>query len=75
MNDKKIIADVPKYSSIEEWDKAEGWLVLRKFKNKAALAAFANDPNEIADLEFKYPIATWRRKLDLDNKYLAVLRR
>jgi hypothetical protein len=59
----------------EALDKAEGWKILERFKNKAALAIYAGDPNKLADLEYRYPLETYRRKLDLDNCYLAVLRK
>lgn len=64
---------IPKTSA--ELDKAEGWIILRRFKTKVALAAYANDPSELADLEFKYPLRNYRRKLDLHNLYVAVLHR
>ncbi len=59
----------------EEVDKAEGWVILKRFKSPGVLAAFANDPNNIADLEFRYPLRNYRRKLDIHNLYMAVLRR
>ena len=59
----------------EVLDKAEGWKIIERFKNKAALAVYTSDPNKLADLEYRYPLETYRRKLDLDNCYLAVLRK
>jgi len=59
----------------EALDKAEGWIFLKRFKNKTELAMYANDPENIADLEYRYPFETFRRKLDIDNLYLAVVRR
>ena len=59
----------------EVLDKAEGWSIIRRFKNKAGLAVFANNPAELADLEYRYPLITYRRKLDLDRCYLAILQR
>lgn len=59
----------------EEIDKQEGWIILKRFKNKTELAAYANDADNLADLEYRYPLKTYRRKIDLDNLYMAVLRR
>lgn len=59
----------------EDMDSAEGWFILRKFKSKAALAMWVNNPDNIADLEYRYPLHNYRRKLDLDSLYVAVLRR
>lgn len=59
----------------EELDIEEGWLILYRFRTKADMAAFVNDPDKISDLEYRYPLHNYRRKLDIDKNYIAVLRR
>jgi hypothetical protein len=63
------------FKTIEDIDKEEGWSIIRRFKNKAEMARFVNDPNNIADLDYNYPLYNYRRKLDLDRHYIAVLRK
>jgi len=81
INDKEIQKDVRRairqnmLVRSEDKDKSEGWKILRRFKNRTELAAYANDADNLADLEYQYPLKTYRRKLDIDNLYLAVLRR
>ena len=62
-------------AKVEAIDKATGWTIVRRFKNKAELAIFVNNPDKIADIDFQYPLYNYRRKLDLDNCYLAVIRK
>ena len=59
----------------EELDSEEGWWIIQRFKTKTQLAMFVNNPDSIADLEYRYPLASYRRKLDLDKHYIAVLKR
>jgi hypothetical protein len=40
-----------------------------------AMAMFVNDPDNLAELEYRYPYESYRRKLDIDEKYVAVLKR
>ena len=59
----------------EELDSEEGWWIIQRFKTKTQLAVFVNNPDNLADLEYRYPLANYRRKLDLDRHYIAVIRR
>jgi hypothetical protein len=59
----------------EELDAEEGWAVLYRFKTKTEMAMFVNNPDNIAELEYRYPYDVYRRKLDIDKNYIAVLRR
>lgn len=59
----------------EELDSEEGWWIINRFKTKTQLAVFVNNPDNLADLEYRYPLANYRRKLDLDRHYIAVIRR
>lgn len=59
----------------EELDSEEGWSIIYRFKTKTEMAVFVNSPDSIAELEYRYPYDTYRRKLDIDRKYIAILRR
>lgn len=59
----------------EEIDKADGWTIIKRFKSKSLLAMYAANADEMADLEFKYPLRNYRRKLDLDKMYVAIKRK
>ena len=59
----------------EELDNADGWFIYRRFRNKTEMALFVNEPGNIVDLDCRYPIEIYRRKLDIDNNYIALLRR
>jgi hypothetical protein len=59
----------------EELDSEEGWSVIYRFRTKMAMAMFVNDPDNLAELEYRYPYESYRRKLDIDEKYVAVLKR
>lgn len=73
---KKISEEKPRWlMTTEELDHADGWFIYRRFRTKAEMAVFVNDPGNIAELEMRYPLTDYRRKLDIDNKYIAILRR
>ena len=59
----------------EELDSEEGWSIIYRFKTKTEMAVFVNNPENTAELEYRYPYDNYRRKLDIDRKYIAVLRR
>jgi hypothetical protein len=73
---KKFQEEKPRWSmTIEELDHADGWFIYRRFRTKTDMAVFVNDPGNLAELEMRYPLVDYRRKLDIDNKYIAMLRR
>jgi hypothetical protein len=39
------------------------------------MAMWVNNPDNIADLDYRYPIESYRRKLDIDRNYIAVLKK
>jgi hypothetical protein len=59
----------------EELDNADGWAIIYRFRTKSEMAMFVNNPDNIAEIEYRYPLDNYRRKLDIDNKYIAILRR
>jgi hypothetical protein len=59
----------------EELDSEEGWCTIYRFRTKTEMAVFVNNPECIAELEYRYPYDNYRRKLDINSKYIAVLRR
>ena len=63
------------FKTVEDIDREQGWIILLKFKTKTSMAAWVNNLDNIADLEFRYPLRSYRRKLDIDKNYIAVLRR
>ena len=65
----------PIFRTAEELDVAEGWWIIHRFKTKTAMAMWVNNPDNIADLDYRYPIESYRRKLDIDRNYIAVLRK
>jgi hypothetical protein len=73
---KKLPEEKPKWlMTTEELDHADGWFIYRRFRTKTEMAVFVNDLGNIAELEMRYPLDNYRRKLDIDNKYIAILRR
>jgi hypothetical protein len=73
---KKLPEEKPKWlMTTEELDHADGWIIYRRFRTKAEMAVFVNDPGNLSELEMRYPLDNYRRKLDIDNKYIAILRR
>jgi hypothetical protein len=73
---KKLPEEKPKWlMTTEELDHADGWFIYRRFRTKTEMAVFVNDLGNIAELEMRYPRDNYRRKLDIDNKYIAILRR
>jgi hypothetical protein len=73
---KKLQEEKPRWAmTAEELDNADGWFIYRRFRTKPEMVVFVNDPGNIADLDYRYPLDNYRRKLDIDNKYIALLRR
>jgi hypothetical protein len=73
---KKLSEEKPRWAMTpEELDHDDGWFIYRRFRNKTEMAVFVNDPNNIVDLDYRYPIENYRRKLDIDKHYIALLRR
>jgi hypothetical protein len=63
------------FKTVEDLDAEQGWIILNKFKTKTAMAVWVSNPDNLADLEFRYPLRIYRRKLDIDRNYIAVLRK
>ena len=73
---KKLSEEKPRWAmTTEELDNADGWFIYRRFRNKTEMALFVNEPGNIVDLDYRYPIENYRRKLDIDKHYIALLRR
>jgi hypothetical protein len=73
---KKLSEEKPRWAMTpEELDHDDGWFIYRRFRNKTEMALFVNEPGNIVDLDCSYPIEIYRRKLDIDNNYIALLRR
>lgn len=73
---RKTQEEKPKWlKTPEELDSEEGWWILHRFKTKTQMAMWVNNSDNLADLEFRYPLHNYRRKLDIDRNYIAVLRK
>lgn len=60
---------------LKQSEKSDGWHIVKYFPSKTHLSAWSANQMNMVALEKKYPPAQWRRKMDIDQCFIAVKRK
>lgn len=70
----RLRSDKEKKWIMTQEEAKDGWTIIKIFDTKTALSCWAGNTDNMVWLEMTYPKDIWRRKIDIDQAYIAVRR-